>query len=250
MSLRLFVTSRWARLAAVLPIMLVGCSASPAQTAVSQFTGRDAALEKAINADDGDAVAAALAAGAAVNARGAHGVTPLEYAIGTFRKRAASALIAYHADPNLRDQQGDSAVSLAVNAYARDPELLKMVLDAGGDPNAKRPDGDPVMLRFLSDHNLDAITYLHSRGANIDAYVDGAPMVVDAAWAVDWDVVWHLIELGARTDTPDAAEGLVTTFKVPGATLPDGPLYPYKVKVWRHLRAQGLDPEPPAGMTR
>jgi ankyrin repeat protein len=215
-----------------------------------QFTRRDAPLERAIEADDPDAVGTAIAGGASVNARGAHDVTPLEYAIGTSRKRAAAALIAHHADPNLRDVEGDSAVSLAVNAYKRDPSLLTMVLDAGGDPNARRPDGEPVMVRFLNDRNLDAISYLHARGADIDAEVDGQPMVVDAAYGVDWDVVWHLIQLGARTDTPKAAAGLIEAFKVPGATLPDSPIYPFKVKVWKHLKAEGLDPAPPAGVHR
>jgi uncharacterized protein len=62
------------------------------------------------------AVRAALAAGASVNARGAHGVTPLEFAIATRHKHAAAELIGYDADPNLKDAEGDSAVTLAVNA--------------------------------------------------------------------------------------------------------------------------------------
>lgn len=215
-----------------------------------QFTGRDVPLERAIEADNPAAVTTAIAAGASANARGAHGVTPLEFAVGTGRKKAAAALIAHHADPNLRDEEGDCAVSLAINAYRRDPALLALVLDGGGDPNAARPDGDPVIVRFINDRDLDAITYLHARGADIDAEVDGQPMVVNAAWGADWDVVWRLIELGARTDTPKAAAGLIETFKIPGATLPDSPIYPFKVKVWEHLKAQGLNPQAPAGLER
>ncbi|AQQ20441.1 hypothetical protein [Burkholderia cenocepacia] len=93
-------------------------------------------------------------------------------------------------------------------------------------------------MRFINDRNLDAITYLHSRGADIDAEVNGQPTVVNAAWGADWDVVWRLIELGTRTDTPKAAVGLVGTFKIPGATLPDSPIYPFKVKVWLVLVAR------------
>ncbi|MCW3639888.1 hypothetical protein [Burkholderia cenocepacia] len=73
-----------------------------------------------------------------------------------------------------------------------------MVLDGGGNPNSMRPDGDPVIMRFINDRNLDAITYLHSRGADIDAEVNGQPTVVNAAWGADWDVVWRLIELPIR----------------------------------------------------
>lgn len=213
-----------------------------------QFTGPDAALERAIEADDARAVEAAIAAGAGANARGQHGVTPLEFAIGTGRKNAAQALIARRADPNLRDVEGDSAVTLAVAAYARDPALLHLVLDAGGDPNAKRPDGDPVIARFLDDANLDAITFLHGRGASIDGEVGERPMVVGYAISEDWDVVCRLIELGARLDAPDIREGLLFAFKEPEATLPDSPLYFAKVKVWHHLKGLGLNPTPPAGM--
>jgi len=213
-----------------------------------QFTGADAALERAIEADDGGAVDAAIAAGADANARGAHGVSPLAFAVGTFRKQAARALIAHRADPNRKDDEGDDAVTLAVTAYARDPELLALVLDAGGNPDARNPDGSPVITRFCSDRNLGAITWLHRRGADINAEDDGQPLVVSYAYSVDWDVVWHLIQLGARTDTPKAREGLVDAFGVPGATLPDSPLYPAKVKVWQHLKAQGADPTPPAGL--
>jgi uncharacterized protein len=214
-----------------------------------QFSGKDAALERAIATDDAAAVRAALAAGASVNARGAHGVTPLEFAIGTRHKRAAAELIRHNPDPNLKDAEGDSAVTLAVNGYTRDPELLRLVLDAGGDPNTRTADGNPVMWSFLSDANLDAITYLHSRGASIDdAMANGQPMIVYVAYSIDWDVVWRLIELGARLDTPKVKTGLIEAFKDPRTTLPDSPIYPYKVKVWHRLKELGLNPTPPAGM--
>jgi hypothetical protein len=104
------------------------------------------------------------------------------------------------------------------------------------------------MVRFLNDRNLDAITYLHSRGASIDAMVNGRPMIVDAAYGTERDVVWHLIALGVRLDTPGVKAGLNEAFKVPGATLPDSPIYPYKVEVWQRLKQLGLNPTPPAGM--
>jgi hypothetical protein len=73
-------------------------------------------------------------------------------------------------------------------------------------------------------------------------------MIVDTAYAVDWEVVWRLIELGARVDTPEVKAGLIEAFKVPGATLPDSPIYSSKVKVWHRLKELGLNPTPPAGM--
>lgn len=213
-----------------------------------QFTGPDAALERAIEADDPAAVDAAIADGAKANARGAHGVTPLAFAVGTGRKRAAQALVRQQADPNLKDDEGDNAVTLAVTAYARDPSLLDLVLDAGGDPNTRKSNGAPVIVRFLNDRNFDAITHLHRRGASIDVEDDGQFLVARYGVSEDWDVVWHLMELGARLDTPEVREGMLFAFKNPGFPSPDSPIYPYKVKVWQRLKQLGLDPTPPMGM--
>ena len=211
-----------------------------------QFSGANAALEEAIIADDPAAVNTALSGGAEVNARGAVGVTPLAYAIGTGKEKAARALIAAGANPNIEDDEGDTAVTLAVNSYARLPDLLPLVLDAGGNPNQLRPDGDPVIVRFINGANLDAITLMQSKGADMSAIANRQPLVVFAAYGADWDVVWHLITLGADLEDPKAREGLVEAFKVPGATLPDSPLYEAKVKVYEHLRELGEDPVPPA----
>ncbi|MDJ0641662.1 MAG: ankyrin repeat domain-containing protein [Erythrobacter sp.] len=211
-----------------------------------QFSGQDAVLEEAIAADDAAAVNAALAGGANANARGALGVTPLAFAVGTGRKSAARALIAAGANPNLEDDDGDTAVTLAVNRYGAEPEFLPMVLDAGGNPNQLRPDGDPVIVRFINGADLDAITLMHDKGADMSAIANQQPLVVFAAYGTDWDVVWHLITLGADLTDPKAREGLVEAFKVPRATLPDSPLYPAKVKVYQHLRELGEDPVPPA----
>ncbi|WP_298467458.1 ankyrin repeat domain-containing protein [uncultured Erythrobacter sp.] len=213
---------------------------------VMQFSGQDAVLEEAIVADDPAAVNSALAGGANVNARGAVGVTPLAFAVGTGKQAAARALIASGANPNIEDDEGDTAVTLAVNTYARQPDLLPMILDAGGNPNQLRPDGDPVIVRFINGANLDAITLMQSKGADMSAIANQQPLVVFAAYGTDWDVVWHLITLGADLTDPKAREGLVEAFKVPGATLPDSPLYPAKVKVYERLRELGEEPVPPA----
>ena len=212
------MTTSSLRWPAVASLLVATCS-PPTQVA-RQFTGSDTALERAIEADDPAAVDAAITAGANPNVRGAHGVTPLEFAVGTFRKRAAQALVRHRADPNLKDAEGDSAVTLAVAAYARDPSLLDLVLDAGGDPNTRRSDGSPVIVRFGNDRDLAALTMLHARGADIDAVDDGQPLLVSYATSEDWDVVWHLIELGARLDTPQAREGMIFAFKNPGFPSP------------------------------
>lgn len=226
----------------------VNAACSPSRSVGMQFSGVDEQLEIAIAADDPAGIKVALSKGANVNARGQKGVTPLAYAVGIRKKAAVAELVRSRANPNLKDDEGDSSVGLAVNVYSTDPSFLDLVLEGGGDPNATRPDGDPVIVRFINDRNLAAITYLHSRGASIDSTVNGQPMIVDAAYGTDWDVVWHLIHLGAKLDTAQVRSGLTESFNVPAATSPDSPIYPYKVQVWRKLRGLGMSPRPPAGM--
>lgn len=212
-----------------------------------QFDGPNAPLEAAISLDAPAAVRTAVSQGANVNAKSALGVTPLELAVGMGKSKAALALIDLGADPNVADVEGDTAVTLAVDRYTSNPELLRIVLDAGGNPNARRRDGDPVIVRFLNGADLNAISLMHSKGANLNATANGQPLLVFAAYRTDWDVVWHLIELGADLGDPQVQAGLAEAFNVPGATLPDSPLYPAKVKVYHRLRQLGLRPTPPAG---
>lgn len=211
-----------------------------------QFDGPNAALEEAITADDPAGVNAALANGAQVNAQGAFGVTPLAFAVGTGKQRAALTLLERGANPNIADEEGTTATALAVNRYKSEPELLPRLLDAGGDPNTLRRDNNPVIVRFISAADLDAITLLHSKGADLDALADGQPLVVFAAYGTDWDVVWHLINLGADLSSKKAQIGLVEAFKTPAATPADSPLYEAKVKVYERLLELGLEPVAPA----
>jgi uncharacterized protein len=232
-----------------LSMIVSACSPSPAQrTRAMQFTGANATLELAIEADDPAAVDRSILQGANADARGTNGVTPLSYAVGTKKKAAVAALIRHRADPNLRDDQGYSAMSLAAELYAGDRWYLSALLDAGGDPNIRRPDGDPLITRFINDRNLEAISWLHAKGARIDGEIGGDPMLLDAAFAVDWDVVLRLLELGAKLDAPQIREGMKLAFNSPAVTLTDSPLYPAKVQVWRRLRAAGIDATPPEGI--
>jgi uncharacterized protein len=232
-----------------LAMIVSACSPSPAQrTQAMQFSGVNQALERAIEADDASAVDTAIAAGASANARGLHGVTPLSYAIGIEKKKAVSALLRHRADPNLRDDQKYSPVSLAVDLFGKDKWYLDQLLGAGGNPNITGPDGDPVISLFVAGHNLEAISWLHARGADINLEINEQPMIVTASIGVDWDVTLRLIELGARLDTKKVREGMIFAFKAPELTPMDSPLYPAKVEVWRRLRAAGIDATPPEGI--
>ena len=68
----------------------------------------------------------------------------------------------------------------------------------------------------------------------------GDPIITDASTGRDWDVVWCLVELGARYDyevgigRPSAGHSSGTF------PAPDSPIYPYKKKVWQFLKDHGI----------
>jgi len=210
------------------------------------FKGKDAILESAVSADDRNAIAQALAGGAKVNARGKYDVTPLMLAVDALHKSAVIELLARGANPNLKAQDGHSAVSLAVENYKHSPEIFLAVMKAGGNPNIRRPDNDPVIMRFINDRNCSYIRQMKSFGADVNITTRGGdPIITDAGLAADWDVVWCLIELGAKYDHQRTAhliplnESLNDDF-----TAPDSPIYPYKKKVWHFLHDHGIKLKP------
>ncbi len=205
------------------------------------FTDKEILLAAAIDADDRNAVKKAIKGGINVNVRGRHNVTPLMVAVDNLKQQAAAELLEQGADPNLKADDGASAVSLAVENYRRAPEILFMLLSTGGDPNIRQPDDDPVIMRFIDDRNCEYIRKMKEFGADLDILTRGEdPIITDAAVARDWDIVWCLIELGAKYDYEQTSripisESLVGTFPSP-----DSPIYPYKVKVWEFLKAHGI----------
>ena len=207
---------------------------------VSYFQDKNHLLEQAIEHDDTVGIAKAIKDGANPNTQGLHRVTPIIMAVGKLKKQAVAELLTHGANTNKKDIEGDNAVTLAIRAYKREPELLHMVLKSGGDPNTLFSNGDPVIVRFLNDFNFDAVRYLKDAGANIDVGNKSEdPLVISYGISKDWDVVWTLLELGAKYDYPQEAFTWQYIFSTPDTTPPDSPLWPYKVKVWRFLKQNG-----------
>lgn len=230
-------------------------SSSPIQNAMSSsrpvffISGPQAALEEAIRTNDPSAIARALAGGATIDAVSKQGVSPLMIAVDAQKLQAVDALLEAGANPNLKAIDGRSAVSLATERYATKPDgraIMLAVMHGGGDPNTLRPDRNPVIRRFLNDHDLDDVRLFKQLGANLDIIGRGnEPLITSVALAQDWDGVWCLIELGARYDyengksTQPLSDALSLRFPAP-----DSPMYPYKVKVWELMRDKGLPVRP------
>jgi len=207
-------------------------------------SGPQAALEMAIRADDVDGIAGALANGASVNATGNFDVTPLMVAVDAQRPRAVQALLMAGARPNALAQDRNGPVSLAVKSYLSKPfgrDIMLAVFKAGGDPNTRQPDGDPVLMRFIYDRDVADLRLMKELGANLDILDRGGdPVVTSVAMSQDWDMAWALIELGARYDYEDGRSRRPLSMALKGSyPAPDSPLYPYKRKVWQLLKDRG-----------
>ena len=213
-------------------------------TAVFFASGLERRLELAIRADDGAQVAQLVAAGAGVNARGRRDVTPLMIAVDAQAPAAVAALLRAGALPNARASDGAGPVHLAVENHATRPHgraILDMIMRGGGDPDTRRPDGDPILMRFVHDHDMDGLRWLRSLGADVDIRArTSRPVIADAAWGQSWDAVWCLIELGAKVDYEGTPYSLAQALDSPYAESPDAPMYPAKLKVWQYLGSRGI----------
>ena len=206
---------------------------------------KDVPLESAIMADDRTAIAQALALGANVNARGTNGITPLMLAVDRLKVHAVDELLAHGANPNLKAADRNSAVSLAVENYSRSPEIMTTVIKGGGDPNIRRPDDDPVIMRFVNDCNCEFIRRMKTLGADLNITTRSEdPIITSAGLRCDWDVVWCLIELGAKYDYESTSRQPLSSSLADKFPSPDSPIYPYKKKVWQFLKDHGIAVRP------
>jgi hypothetical protein len=222
--------------------------AMPSTKAIFFSSGIQQRLEVAIRSDDAPSIDQLLSAGAQVDARGLHDVTPLMIAVDAQCPRAVATLLGAGANPNLKAADRAGAVHLAVESHAAAPsgkDILAMIMKAGGDPNTLRPDGDPVIVRFSYDHDLDDLRWFKALGANLD--IDGRthrPIISDIAYGQNWDVVWVMIELGAHYDYENTVDALSKALDSPYASSPDSFLYPYKLKVWQLFKERGFAVKP------
>jgi len=210
------------------------------------FTGKDIALEEAINQDNAEAVVQAIKQGANPNAVGMHGVTPIIVTSGNLKFTAMKALLKHGANPNTYDKNGDNAVTLAATTFRNgDKRYLEYLLDHGGDPNSKLPDGDPLFNRIALSHDLDAIRWIIKKGADINAISrDGDPLLFDHAMSGDWDTAWILMDSGANFKFSDPRYSWFEEFRLQALIPPGSPLFEYKEKVWRKLCENGIKVPP------
>ena len=205
------------------------------------FTGKDAALEQAIDRDDVAGLEQAVRNGANVNARGRAGVNPLEYAVGHFKKNTFEALLRLKANSNQRDDEQDNAVTLAQRAFNKDPSYLDEVLRAGGDPNTRDSSNNPIIEGFLPFSNVKGIRLLQQHGADLNVTQrDGIPILVNAISNQFWTSAWTLLQLGARYDYKGVHGDVGAGFRSTEIIDPKSPRFQDRRRCWEFLHSKGV----------
>lgn len=165
----------------------------------------DARLADAVKRQDGPAVRQLLASGAAVNASGGDGYTPLHWAAQRNDPEIADLLIAAGADANAADRYGVTPLALAcVNASGA---MVERLLQAGADASAAQESGETALMTCARSGAPAAVDPLLANGADVNAAeaTHGQTPLMWAAWEGHTDVVRALLahgaDVGARTTT-------------------------------------------------
>ena len=158
-------------------------------------------LSAAIRAHDTKAVSTALARDAGViNAQGRAGTTPLMYAAVYGDVELLRTMLDAGGNPKIRDDAGATALMWAIDDVAK----VRVLLDRGADPNARSSHGrTPLLLAAGQLDSHDVIQLLLERGATM---TPGA--LTGAAARGNREVMRLLLQAGARESAAAAVAAL------------------------------------------
>ena len=144
-------------------IILIACSGL---IVAGQDPQADAALRKAAQDGDMQAVKDLLARGADVNAKDETGKTALLWvAPARDNPEMVKVLIAKGADVNAKDKEGETALMIA--ASQSNPGILTELLAAGAEINAQNNAGGTALMAAASRANVEEIRILLAKGADL-----------------------------------------------------------------------------------
>jgi hypothetical protein len=242
-------------------LLLITCTCLACQAKGGQvtperyFEGQMLELGRAIAKGDTVKIEAAIKSGADPNGIGREGVTPLIFAYGLGQKKAMVTLLENHADPNMRivapQAPGEIRDQTAVTIVAgtTDNEYLEILLDHGGDINAKNSDGKPILIKmiYMDPANYRGMDILLDRGADMEATdSSGATLLIHLARVCDFQHLFYMLQRGADYKKQDIAGDIssdVFNYKINKDEFPEG--YEWQRKCKEFLLAHGVkDPGP------
>jgi hypothetical protein len=179
-------------------------------------------LAEAIARNDVAAVTA-LVPKVDVNKAGLMGVTPLLLAARQMREtpeqhEVLRILLQAKADPN-KGAQYEMPLEIVIQESGKAGlEPVKLMLDAGANPNAKTSFGDPIWWAAMGkSSNLETLAFLLDRGAEIDAMgKEESNALVQAANVRNWPAVLLLLKRGADWRRGKTQSGMPFKYLVEG----------------------------------
>jgi ankyrin repeat protein len=179
----------------------------------------DTALHLAARRGDADAVDFLLARHADPNAVNEAGATPLHY--GSGNERIVRALLAAGAKPSTLSKDGITPL-ISAASRAQSAAVVRLLLDAGAEVNAARPNGrrvDPLSAA-IGGGDRESIRLLVERGADVNV-AGGFTALGNAAFYGDVETVRLLLDRGVDVNVkvPFAGSALNTALYAGHATV-------------------------------
>ena len=143
--------------------------------------------------------------GADVNATNKGGVMPFHIAVAFGFKDLVTAMLEKHVDVNVRTQDGDTPLSLALGeAKARD--VAELLLQHGADVNLKNGRGQTPLMMMIADGFTNLSAEAVAKGADVNAKGSSAdtPLLLAVKKSYE-DLVALLLEKGASITNRDSA---------------------------------------------
>jgi len=167
----------------------------------------DAALLSAAASGEFDRVASALAAGARVEARDAHGRSALLLAVIGDHLQVAGLLVERGADPNAADHQLDTP--WLTTGVTGSVEMLQILLPAGPDMTIKNRYGGIAIIPASERGHIEYVRRVAATGIDVDHVNDlGWTALLEAVILGDGSAVYQeiariLLEAGAARNLAD-----------------------------------------------
>jgi ankyrin repeat protein len=125
------------------------------------------ALIEAARTDDQSTVGNLLRQGADVNARDEDGTTALALAISHSNVAMAELLLGKGADPDLTNELGVGPLSLAITNGSA--SIVELLISKGANPNVARENGETPLMTAARMGDTETMKLLLARGANVNA---------------------------------------------------------------------------------
>lgn len=201
-------------------------------------------LLKSIQKKDIGTAKQLIADGVDLNVLGDEGITPLLWLISqTHDLKATQQALDLGADPNFERPNGDNAVTFVARDY--EPEWLRMLLAAGGNPNSIDRNGQPALFDAIGGENWDNINTLLEYDVDVNLKDrSGRNSALYPTYIMKYEFSYFFIQHGADPFIYDSTgSNLAWSVYEPiidGIIAPDSINYPWIMKIKQHLIDQGI----------